>query len=130
MAFHRFKKNKRWIVKAVSRATGRTVAWVIGGRDADTVSRLYAKVEHLSECKFYTDNWEAFAKVLPKQRHKTGKTETATIERDNSNMRHHLGRFTRRTKIVSKRVEMVDNAIKLWCALTEPEIFARYQQMA
>lgn len=79
---------------------------------------------------FTQNNWEAFAKVLPKQRHKVGKTQTATIERDNSNMRHHLGRFTRRTKIVSKRVEMVDNAIKLWCALTEPEIFARYQQMA
>ena len=45
-------------------------------------------------------------------------------------MRHHLGRFTRRTKIVSKQVEMVDNAIKIWSALTQPEIFKRYQQTA
>ncbi len=52
------------------------------------------------------------------------------VERDNSNMRHHLGRVTRRTKIVSKRVEMVDNAIKLWYALTILEVFTRYQQVA
>ena len=46
------------------------------------------------------------------------------------NMRHHLGRFTRRTKIVSKRVEIADNAIKLWCALTVREFFALHQQFA
>ncbi len=68
--------------------------------------------------------------MLPKQRHKIGKTETSMVERDNSNMRHHLGRVTRRTKIVSKRVEMVDNAIKLWYALTILEVFTRYQQVA
>ena len=54
-----------WIHKAVSRETGKTVAWVIGGRDADTFRRLFDKVKHLSDCQYYTDNWEAFAKVLP-----------------------------------------------------------------
>ena len=103
MAFYRVKKNKRWIHKAVSRETGKTVAWVIGGRDADTFRRLFDKVKHLSDCQYYTDNWEAFAKVLPAERHHIGKSGTATVERDNSNTRHHLGRFTRRTKIVSKK---------------------------
>ena len=70
-----------------------TVVWVIGGRDADTANRLYAKVKHFSECKFYTDNWEAFSKVLPSQLHKVGKTETAMIERNNSNMRHQPRTF-------------------------------------
>ena len=131
MAFYRIvKKNKRWIHKAVSRETGKTVAWVIGGRDADTFRRLFDKVKHLSDCQYYTDNWEAFAKVLPAERHHIGKSGTATVERDNSNTRHHLGRFTRRTKIVSKKLEMVDNAMKLWTALTDPEVFRRYQKIA
>ena len=130
MAFYRVKKNKRWIHKAVSRETGKTVAWVIGGRDADTFRRLFDKVKHLNDCQYYTDNWEAFAKVLPAERHHIGKSGTATVERDNSNTRHHLGRFKRRTKIVSKKLEMVDNAMKLWTALTDPEVFRRYQKIA
>ena len=130
MAFHRIKKNKKWIIKALDRASERTVAWVIGGRDAATFQRLYAKVQHLKGCIFYTDDWEAFANVLPKERHIIGKAHTVAIERDNSNTRHHLGRMTRRTKIVSKKEEMVDNAIKIWCALTQPDVFRRYQKIA
>ncbi len=130
MAFHRIKKNKKWIIKALDRASERTVAWVIGGRDAATFKRLYAKVQHLKGCIFYTDDWDAFANVLPKERHIIGKTHTAAIERDNSNTRHHLGRMTRRTKIVSKKKEMVDNAIKMRCALTQPDVFRRYQEIA
>ena len=106
------------------------MAWVLGGRDAATFRRLYQKVKHLNGCRFYTDDWDAFAKVLPKDRHIIGKAHTVTIERDNSHTRHHLGRMTRRTKVVSKKEEMVDNAIKMWCALTQPEVFRRYQDIA
>ena len=130
MAFHRLKKNKKWLIKALDRGSERTVAWVIGGRDAATFRRLYEKVKHLKECIFYTDDWDAFANVLPKERHIIGKAHTVAIERDNSNTRHHLGRMTRRTKIVSKKEEMVENAIKMWCALTQPDVFRRYQDIA
>ena len=67
------KKNKKWIIKALDRSTGRTVAWVTGGRDAATFSRLYDKVKHLNKCIFYTDDWDAFSKVLPAERHVIGK---------------------------------------------------------
>jgi insertion element IS1 protein InsB len=130
VALHRFKKNKRWIIKALDRATGRTVAWVIGGRDAATFRTLYDKVKHLTNCVFYTDDWDAFAKVLPPERHIIGKAHTVAIERDNSNTRHHLGRFTRRTKVVSKKEEMVHATLKLWCAITQQEVFGSYQKVA
>ncbi len=130
MAFHRIKKNKKWIIKALDRTSERTVVWVLGGRDAETFQRLYEKVKHLNGCMFYADDWDAIAKVLPKDRHIISKTHTVSIERDNSNTRHHLGRMTRRTKIVSKKEEMVDNALKLWCALTQPDIFHDYQKTA
>ena len=130
MAFHRIKKNKKWIIKALDRASERTVAWVLGGRDAATFQRLYKTVKHLNGGLFYTDDWDAFAKVLPRERHIIGKAHTVAIERDNSNTRHHLGRMTRRTMIVSKKEAMVDNAIKMWCALTQPDVFRRYQKLA
>jgi len=84
-------------------------------------------VKHLKNCIFYTDKWEAFAEVLPPQRHIIGKSGTVVVERDNSNTRHHLGRFTRRTKVVSKSKIMVDLTIRLWNALTKPEIFKLWQ---
>ncbi|MCL1969852.1 MAG: hypothetical protein FWF66_00020, partial [Candidatus Bathyarchaeota archaeon] len=55
---------------------------------------------------------------------------TVTIEQDNSNTRHHLGRFTRRTKVVSKCDAMVDTSLKLWKNLTTPDIFTRIQTIA
>lgn len=129
MAFSPKKSQKLWIIKAVDRSSGRTIAWVTGRRDAATFRKLYAKVEHLKDCLFYTDDWDAFAKVLPKDRHIVGKNGTITIEHDNSNTRHHLGRFTRRTKVVSKKESMVYGSIKLWCALTTPDIFQQYQEV-
>lgn len=78
---------------------------------------------------FYTDNWDAFAQVLPKERHIMGKAHTHAIERDNSNTRHYLGRMTRRTKVVSKSEDMIHASLKLWCALTVPAIFAYYQTL-
>jgi IS1 family transposase len=84
-------------------------------------------VKHLKNCTFYTDNWDAFAKVLPPERHIIGKSGTVAVERDNSNTRHHLGRFTRRTKVVSKSEFMVDLTLRLWRALTNPEIFKVWQ---
>jgi insertion element IS1 protein InsB len=127
VAFYWLKKNKKWIIKAVDRCQRRTVAWVIGGRDTATFQRLYDKVKHLENCTFYTDDWDVFAKVLPADRHVIGKTHTTTIEQDNSNTRHHLGRMTRRTKVVSKKEEMIHASIKLCCALTDTSVFKGYQ---
>ena len=84
MALHRLKKNKKWIIKAVDRSSRRTVAWVLGGRDAATFRRLYEKVDHVKDCVFYTDDWDAFGKVLPSERHIIGKAHTVTIEQNNS----------------------------------------------
>ena len=127
MAFYRLKKNKKWIIKALDRSTGKTVAWVTGNRDAATFRRLYKKVKHLEKCIFYTDDWSSFSEVLPQERHIIGKSHTVAIERDNSNTRHHLGRMTRRTKIVSKSERMINVSMKLWCAINTPEMFEFFQ---
>lgn len=103
---------------------------MLGGRDSETFRRLYDKVKHLKGCIFYTDDWGAFAKVLPPARHVIGKAHTVTIERDNSNTRHHLARFTRRTQVISRCEDMVNTTLKLWCAVTTPETFKAYQAVA
>ena len=59
-----------------------------------------------------------------------GKSGTVAIEQDNSNTRHHIGRMTRKTKVVSKTVEMVDMTLKLWCALTNQDTYTLFQERA
>jgi insertion element IS1 protein InsB len=106
------------------------VAWVLGNRNSATFRKLYSKVKHLKDCIFYTDDWKAFSDVLPSERHVIGKEHTVTIERDNSNTRHHLARFTRRTKVVSKMEYMVDLTLRIWHAVTTTDLFFSLQKTA
>jgi len=117
-------------MKAIDRCTGRPIAWVLGGRDTATFRRLYEKVKHCRHCIFFTDAWDVFAEVLPPERHITEKEHTISIEQDNSNTRHHLARFTRRTKVVSRSVTMLDLSIRLCQAVTDPDsdVFANLQK--
>ena len=117
------KTRKLWLLKAYDRASRKTIAWVTGRRDIATMRRLYSKLKHLKNRRFYTDDWDAFAAVLPKERHFIGKQYTQAIESDNSNTRHHLGRFTRRTKVVSRSEESVNHAIKLWVHVQNTQVF-------
>ncbi|MDR0717144.1 MAG: hypothetical protein LBF50_06990 [Azoarcus sp.] len=75
-----------------------------------------------------TDAWEAFARGLSPERHIAGKSHTTSIERDDSNTRRHLGRFTRRTKVVSREESMVDLTLRIWHAVTTTNQFSSFQQ--
>ena len=57
---------------------------------------------------FITDNYEAYHRIIPEDQLFTGKDLTFPIEQDNSDVRHHLARMTRKTKVVSKSINMVD----------------------
>jgi insertion element IS1 protein InsB len=129
VAFSGTKKNKKWIFKAVDRRSRKTIAWVTGKRDIATFKKLYNQVKHLKKCKYYTDGWTGFANILPKRRHMIGKEHTTTIEQNNSNTRHYLGRMIRRTKIVSKTEEMLNASLKLLFSLSFDEAFEQYYEI-
>jgi IS1 family transposase len=63
---------------------------------------------------YCTDHWEAYAAAIPSEKHCITKRETTSIERNNGRQRHGLGRFRRRTVIVSKSLEMVNLTIALF----------------
>jgi insertion element IS1 protein InsB len=128
VAFFEEKKTKRWVLKAVDRRTRRTIAWVIGQRDTATVKRLYEKLKHLKKCTFYTDDWDAFAAVLPKDRHVIGKKHTITIEQNNSDTRHKLARMIRRTKVVSHSETMIHLSLCLWAFAEIPDNIQKWLQ--
>ncbi|MBF0561915.1 MAG: IS1 family transposase [Alphaproteobacteria bacterium] len=91
----------------------RTVAWVPGGRDDATCQKLLDKIG-IKGKTFITDDWEGYHRLIPEDQLFTGKDLTFPIEQDNSNVRHFLARFRRRTKVVSKVKEMVDLSLRLY----------------
>lgn len=101
------------------------MAWVLGGRDDATCRRLIDKVG-LAGKTFVTDDWEGYHRVIPPEQLFTGKDLTFPIEQDNSNVRHYLARFRRRTKVVSRCRTMVDLSLRLLHHLQHPANYAAY----
>ena len=66
------QKNKRWIHKAVLVKQAKPLPGLSVVVMLIPFRRLFDKVKHLNDCQYYTDNWEAFAKVLPAERHHIG----------------------------------------------------------
>jgi insertion element IS1 protein InsB len=115
-SFAGLEKNadKLWVWKARDRASGRVVDWECGRRDAATLSRLLERVERWNPRLYCTDDWAAYAELIPQGRLYVGKDQTHGIERDHSRQRHWLARFRRRTCVVSKAKRMVDASIALF----------------
>jgi insertion element IS1 protein InsB len=70
-----------------------------------------------------TDDWEGYHRLIPEQQLFTGKDLTFPVEQDNSDVRHHLARFRRRSKASSHARPMVDGALRLLCHPRQPENF-------
>src|SRR3954469_14780757 len=69
VALPKKKADKLWVWKARDRASGRVVDWECGRRDAATLSRLLERVERWSPRLYCTDDWAAYAELIPQGRH-------------------------------------------------------------
>jgi len=113
VAFCKKKTEKLWVWRAYDPIARRTIAWVLGSRDDATCQRLLDKIGVEGKI-FVTDDWDGYHRLISESQLFTGKDLTFSIEQDNSNIRHFLARFRRRTKVVSKVVEMVDLSLRIY----------------
>ena len=67
--------------------------------------------------------------LVRKYKYIIGKRHTSAIEQNNSNTRHNIARFTRKTKVISHKKEMVDKSIKLWLSFQSHIVFDKYREM-
>ena len=104
-----------------------TIGWHVGDRSVKTFRKFFNKFKHLKGI-FYTDHWDAYAKVIPGEQHVVGKKYTIGIEQNNSNIRHFLARMTRKTKVVSKSAEMVLATLHICWYINENNGFQEYQE--
>jgi len=112
VAFYREKTCKLWVWRAYDPLARRTLAYVLGGRDDATCRKLLDKIG-IDGKTFVTDDWEGYHRRIPEDQPFTGKDLSVPIEQDNSNIRHFLARFRRRTKVVSKSLEMVELSLRI-----------------
>ena len=101
------KKNKRWLWTAICRRTRQIVAYAIGDRSEVTCWKLWQAIpDTYKTCLTYSDFWDAYAKVFPKETHRSiGKEtgETAHMERWNNTLRQWNARYVRKTLSFSKK---------------------------
>lgn len=104
------KKHAVWLWMALCRRTRQVVAWHYGDRSAATCRALWNKIPPDYKRAFcFSDLWEAYQKVLPKEQHQPcGKEEGETnhIERFNLTLRQRIGRLVRKTLSFSKSILM------------------------
>ena len=88
--------------------------WECGGRDRATLKRLLGRVTRWNPRLYCTDDRAADPEAIPQGRLYGGKDQTHGIERDHARQRHWLGRFRRRSIVVSKVKRRADASIALF----------------
>jgi insertion element IS1 protein InsB len=76
---------------------------------------------------FVTDDYEAYHRLIPEYQLFTEKELTFPIKQDNSNTRHYIGRFRRRSKITSRSIEMVNLSLLLLYHFQHGTLFEHLQ---
>lgn len=113
MAFCKWKKNPVWIWRAIDGVSRHALGWVLGDRSDASLQKIIQKVD-TGACHFVTDEWGGFFRILPEGRHFYGKDLTFPIEATNSDIRHRLARFKRKTKASSRSWDMVNRSLLLF----------------
>ena len=113
-SFVKKKRHQHWLWYAFSPKTKQVISYVRGRRTDATCQLLMNKLAQCQITRFYTDDWEAYQKLIPEYRHWIGKQGTQRIERNNLTIRTRLKRWHRRTICFSKTEEMDNAVLKLF----------------
>ena len=105
------KQQQRWLWYAWSPQFKRVFAYTLGARTDDTFKRLLALLKPINFSVYCTDDWGAYSRLLPWDKHHISKRYTQNIERQNLNFRTHIKRLARRTICYSKSIELHDKVI-------------------
>lgn len=106
-------EKKVWIWRAIDGVSRVPLGWQLGPRGDASAKKLISRVD-TGTCSFVTDEWVRFFRLLPEKRHFYGKDLTFPIEGTNSDIRHRLARFHRKSKVTSRSAEMVEFSLLLF----------------
>ena len=73
------KSNQRWLWHAIDHASGEVLAYVLGKRKDTAFKQLKALLEPFGIRHYYTDDWDAYERLLDKESHHIGKRNTQKL---------------------------------------------------
>jgi len=102
------KRNKQWIWIALDADSREVVALVVGDRGQTTAQALWDALPQAYQqgAICYTDEWEAYAAVIPPDQHRPVKKDsgkTNHLECFNCTLRQRVSRLVRKTLSFSKK---------------------------
>ena|SRR5262245_56051414 len=114
--WHDLKQQRRklWLWKALDHNTGQLLDWECGRREKATVQKLVDRLAQWDVKVYCTDKGATYASVIPQDKLVQSKATTHDIERTHGRQRHWVGRFKRKSIIVSKSKEMVALPVALF----------------
>jgi len=105
------KANQRWLWYAWSPHLKTVFAYALGPRKDNILAVLLEQLKAFNFRLYCTDDWGAYERLLPEDKHLITKKFTQSIERQNLNFRTRIKRLTRRTICFSKSEEIHDKVI-------------------
>ena len=108
------KSNQRWLWHAIDHNTHEVLAYHFGERKDKAFQALQQKLNCFDIDFYFTDDWGAYERNLPKQKHLVGKNNTQAIERKHLTLRTRIKRLARKTICFSKLEKMHDIVIGLF----------------
>lgn len=108
------KKNQRWLWYAIDAAAGCVLSFVFGRRTKAMRKKLLSNLKVFNIRAYYTDDWESYSSLIPKEKHVVGKRNTQKIENKNLLLRTRIKRLARKTICFSKSEALHDTVIGLF----------------
>ena len=108
------KDNKQWIWLASDPNTKQIIGFYVGDRSKKSAKQLFNSIpiEYRKHAHFYTDDYDSYKDVIPKNRHNIPKGYTNHIERFNCTLRQRVSRLVRKSLSFSKKFNNHVGAIK------------------
>ena len=88
--------RQHWLWYAYNTKTGGVLAYTFGLRTDQTCRELLALLTPFNIGMLTSDDWGSYGRVVPKNKHLTGKIFTQRIERNNLTLRTHIKRLARK----------------------------------
>ena len=98
--------RQHWLWYAYNTKTGGVLAYTFGLRTDQTCRELLALLTPFNIGMLTSDDWGSYGRVVPKNKHLTGKIFTQRIERNNLTLRTRIKRLARKTTSFSRSVEI------------------------
>ncbi len=109
------KENQTWVCYALRKDSKEVVSLSVGSRSKANLQKVTERVLSFSPAKVHTDGLHVYPSLIPPNIHVRKKHQINHIERKNLTLRTHLKRLSRRSICFSRKSDMLEACVKLYC---------------